>query len=153
MVELWGPTFLFVFFFFLEDFCLLELSARSQLCTVWQAGFLLSSFSCLAAVQGLTNPPVTQVYATCPDRWSTTTAQSVCESVCVSEGDFSGEREGLRKQRGEGREDEHLLENILFFVESKWVRIKEMSIKKAIRKTWWVSMLPVKGGAKRVIHS
>lgn len=67
------------------------------------------------------------------------------ECVRACEGDFSAEREGLRKQRGEegGVEDEHLLENILFFVESKRVRIKEMPIKTAFRKTRRVQMVKV----------
>lgn len=47
---------------------------------------------------------------------------AVCVAKPTKRGDFSAEREGLRKQKetGGGREkDEHLLENILFFVESK----------------------------------
>lgn len=36
----------------------------------------------------------------------------------TKKGGFSPEQEGLRKQK-EKRKDEHLLDNILFFVESK----------------------------------
>lgn len=42
----------------------------------------------------------------------------VCVAQPTKTGGFSPEQEGLRKQKGK-RKDEHLLENILFFVESK----------------------------------
>jgi len=67
---------------------------------------------------------VTQVYGTCPDRRPTTPTHSAAICTAHKKGGFSPEQEGLRKQK-QNRKDEHLLDNIIFFDESKLARNKK----------------------------
>ena len=75
---------------------LFHLLAKPQLCMV-----LADSPS--VALWGLTNPSVTQVYGTCPDRRPITPARSAGICTAHKKGGFSPEQEGLRKQKEKGK--------------------------------------------------
>lgn len=53
----------------------------------------------------------------------------------TKKGGFSPEQEGLGKQK-ESRKDEHLFDNILYFADAEWARMKETLIKIPIHDTF-----------------